>query len=152
MKATTAVALAALGSGLPSSVVTLARRRNVLDSTRAAGTMLVGESSSLTARLVAGVGVHVAISTVWGALLWRSLPARNTAAWGAVAGLGIAAVDLGTVGRRVAAIRDLPLAPQLADHVAFGLIIGLCRAHGHRDGRIDSLHGTTNVTGTLAGL
>jgi hypothetical protein len=36
--------------------------------------------------------------------------------------LAIAAADLGTVGRRRPAIAALPLLPQVADHVVFGVI------------------------------
>jgi hypothetical protein len=54
----------------------------------------------------------------------------------ALAGLGIAAVDFGLVGRRArrfgrpealgrfGRIRALPLVPQLADHVLFGATVG----------------------------
>jgi hypothetical protein len=38
-----------------------------------------------------------------------------------LAGLGIAALDLGIVGRRFPRIRALPLLPQVADHLAFAL-------------------------------
>jgi hypothetical protein len=44
--------------------------------------------------------------------------------WGAVAGAAIAALDLGVVGRRVPAIAELPSAPQVADHVVFGAVVG----------------------------
>jgi hypothetical protein len=43
---------------------------------------------------------------------------------GGLAGLGIAALDLGIVGRRVQRVRALPLAPQLADHAAYGAAVG----------------------------
>ncbi len=48
------------------------------------------------------------------------------AAWGAARspGSGIAALDLGLVGRRVARIHALPVLPQLADHAAFGALAG----------------------------
>ena len=52
------------------------------------------------------------------------LPARRAAAWGAVAGLGIGVLDLGIAHRRFPAIAGLPTAPQLADHVAFGVFAG----------------------------
>jgi hypothetical protein len=42
-----------------------------------------------------------------------------------VAGLGIAALDLGVIGRRIPAIRALPQGRQWADHVAFGLTVGI---------------------------
>jgi hypothetical protein len=57
-------------------------------------------------------------------VLARLLPRRHAAVWGAVAGLAIAALDLGVVGRRVPAIRELPQGPQWADHVAFGALVG----------------------------
>jgi hypothetical protein len=41
-----------------------------------------------------------------------------------VAGLAIAALDLGLVGRHRPLIRALPLLPQVADHVAFGAVAG----------------------------
>ena len=49
----------------------------------------------------------------------RGFAARRA---GALAGLAIAALDLGLVGRRFPRIRALPLVPQLADHAAFGAI------------------------------
>ncbi|HEV3226699.1 MAG TPA: hypothetical protein VGZ52_07685, partial [Acidimicrobiales bacterium] len=52
------------------------------------------------------------------------LPRRRTAVWGAIAGLGIAAVSLPTFGRRRPAITALPQIPQWLDNVAFGLIVG----------------------------
>ena len=53
---------------------------------------------------------------------------------GAVAGLAIGAVDLGVVGRRRPRISALPLAPQLADHAAFGAIAGLLLTEDGRAG------------------
>jgi hypothetical protein len=102
----------------------VARGRSILASTRAAGTLLVGDTAAPATTLVAGVAVHLAISTFWGTVLWFRLPRRHAPGWGAVAGLGIAALDLGVVGRHLPAIRELDLAPQLADHVAFGAIVG----------------------------
>jgi len=53
---------------------------------------------------------------------------------GRLGGLGIAALDLGIAQRRFPAIAALPRAPQVADHVAFGAIVGavLGRAGGAR--------------------
>ena len=44
--------------------------------------------------------------------------------WGTVSGLLIAALDLGVIGRRRPLIRDLPVLPQVADHLAFGAVAG----------------------------
>jgi hypothetical protein len=53
------------------------------------------------------------------------LPRRAEPAWGVVAGLGIAALDLTVIGRRIPVIRALPQRRQWADHVAYGLAVGL---------------------------
>ncbi|MEO5575375.1 MAG: hypothetical protein ABIR67_00420 [Gaiellaceae bacterium] len=64
--------------------------------------------------------VHLALSLGWTIALDR---AEVRGAWrGALAGLAIAVLDLGVVGRRFPRIGELPLLPQLADHVAFGAI------------------------------
>jgi hypothetical protein len=42
---------------------------------------------------------------------------------GAVAGLAVAALDLGVVGRRFPRVRALPQAPQWLDHVAYGMLV-----------------------------
>ena len=68
------------------------------------------------------VPVHLALSLGWTVVLDRA-GVRGARA-GALAGLAIAALDLGVVGGRHPSIRALPLAPQLADHAAFGAIAG----------------------------
>jgi hypothetical protein len=45
-------------------------------------------------------------------------------AYATLAGLAIAALDLGVLGRRVPRIRALPLLPQVLDHVAYGATVG----------------------------
>lgn len=44
---------------------------------------------------------------------------------GAVAGLAIAALDLGVIGRRLPRVCALPLVRQFADHAVFGAIAGV---------------------------
>ena len=39
--------------------------------------------------------------------------------------MAIAALDLAVIGRRIPAIRALPQGRQWADHVAYGLTVGL---------------------------
>jgi hypothetical protein len=68
------------------------------------------------------VPVHLGISLAWTLVLDRA--GIRGARRGAVAGLAIAALDLGLAGRRVPRIRELPVGPQLADHAAFGAIAG----------------------------
>jgi hypothetical protein len=114
-----AAAVAGVVSGAPSTLVTVAGRRSPRAAVEAAGA-LVGRPT-----LVAGALVHTALSLGWATVLAAVLPRRRPVLAGAAAGLAIAALDLGTVGRRVPAIRALPVAPQVADHVAFGVVAAL---------------------------
>lgn len=120
-----AAGVAAIVSGLPSTIDTLRRGDDLLASTRAAGTLLVGEGRPNAVRLAAALPVHAALSLGWATVLAAALPRRQTPLWGAATGLAIAALDLGAVGRRIPAIAALPQPAQWADHVAFGLTVGL---------------------------
>jgi uncharacterized protein YndB with AHSA1/START domain len=117
-----AALVAGVLSGLPSTVHARWQGASVLAAARAAGAV-VGRPG-----LPGGVVAHVVLSLGWSAVLAGALPRRRTAFWGAAAGLGIAAVDLGLVGRRLPAIRHLPLGAQVADHVAFGALVGMTLA------------------------
>jgi len=115
-------------SGLPSTTWTIARHQDVLASTRAAGTLLAPATAGANRQLAAGALAHALLSTGWAAALVAGLPRRGTVAAGAAAGLAIGALDL-TLARRIApAIAALPRLPQLADHAAFGAVVGLVRA------------------------
>jgi hypothetical protein len=116
-------AIAAVVSGAPSTLHAIATGRSPLEATLAAGSMLAPNGSART-RLIAAVPVHVALSLGWGALLSFTLPRRKGALWGAAAGAGIAALDLGGFGRFWPEVRDLPAGPQIADHVAYGATVG----------------------------
>ncbi len=86
--------------------------------------MLPGEERTAVL-LAAAAPVHLALSIGWAAVLARALPRGRESRWGAAAGLGIAALDLVVIGRHIPAIRALPQARQWADHVAFGLTVGI---------------------------
>ena len=137
-----ATAVAATFSGIPSTLHALLTGRDPLAAVRAAGTLLPGLDRSRDTRpamaghvcrepgggralggLVAGLVVHLVVSGFWGAMLAR-LPRRRPAAWGAGAGLGIAAVDQALIGRCSPAVRALPRLAQVADHIAFGALFG----------------------------
>jgi len=78
------------------------------------------------------VPAHLLLSVGWALVLAGLLPRGREVATGAVAGIGIAALDLGIVGRRFRRVRALPVLPQLVDHVAFGATVGyvLARRRG----------------------
>jgi hypothetical protein len=110
--------VAAVVSGIPSTVHALAKRIPLSASTAAAGTLL-GKAS-----IIRGLVAHAALSIAWAAALARVLPRRHRIAAGALGGAAIAALDLGVFARHYPAIRALPHGPQWADHVLFGATVG----------------------------
>lgn len=130
--------LAALLSGAPSTMHALATGGRALEATLAAGTLALPRETRPLPLLLAAVPTHIAISLGWGVALALALPSRGTVGAGIAAGLGIAALDLGVVGRSSPRLRVLPLGPQLADHLAYGAVVGAVVARRRaRRGEID---------------
>jgi hypothetical protein len=117
-------AVAAVLSGAPSTLHAIATRASPLEATLAAGTLLLPRERRPLALALAAVPLHIALSLGWAVLLAAVLPRRRTVACATLAGLAIAALDLGVVGRRVPRIRALALLPQVLDHVAYGATVG----------------------------
>lgn len=117
-------AVAAVLSGAPSTLHALATRTSPFEATLAAGTILLPREQRPPALAAAAVPVHLALSLGWAIVLAVVLPRRHTVACGALAGLAIAALDLGVAGRRYPRIRALAPMPQLLDHVAYGATVG----------------------------
>ena len=117
-------AVAAAVSGAPSTLVTLAKREDVLMGARGAGAIALPREDRTLPLLAAAVPVHLALSVGWAAVLDRLIPPGAELPGGLAGGLAIAALDLGVIGRRIAAVRDLPQGRQWADHVAYGLAVG----------------------------
>jgi hypothetical protein len=120
-----ATAVAAALSGAPSTLRAFRRHRDlrfvvseVRDATCAAGTLLPPGRPGF----VRGALVHVGISVLCGEGLARTLPETRPVIWGAGGGLAIGVINIAVIGRRFPAIAALPLAPQLADNVAFGAV------------------------------
>jgi hypothetical protein len=122
-------------AGIPSTAWSLARGDDVLDGARAAGAILLPRERRTPVLLAVATPVHLALSVGWAAALAAVLPRRAEPAWGVVAGLGIAALDLGVIGRRIPAIRELPQGRQWADHVAYGLAVGVALRLRHAQRR-----------------
>lgn len=119
---------AAALSGAPSTALALYRGEDVLASTEAVGAVVMRDHRRGWARVAAGGLAHVLISLFWARVLARALrdverPGEAAVA-GALGGVGIAALDLGVVARFLPPIRALPRGPQLADHIAFGAVVG----------------------------
>jgi hypothetical protein len=118
-------AVAAVLSGAPSTLHALLTGVDPLEASLAAGTLLLRHERRPVRLLAAAAVVHVALSLGWAVVLARVLPRRRTAGASALAGLAIAALDLGLVGRRFERIRALPLVPQVLDHVAYAVTVGV---------------------------
>ena len=116
--------VAAAVSGVPSTLDSLAARRDPLEATLAAGSILLPRERRRWLLVLAAVPVHVAVSLAWALVLVRVLPRRGRVGAGAAAGIAIAALDLGVVGRAFPRVRALPLAPQIADHALYGAAVG----------------------------
>jgi hypothetical protein len=108
-------------SGIPSTAVALWRGEDVLDGARAAGRIVLPHETRTPVLLAAAVPVHLGLSLGWAAVLdaLDAGPLRGLAA-----AMGIAALDLVAIGRRIPAIRELPQPRQWADHAAYGLVVG----------------------------
>ena len=117
----------AVVSGLPSTVITLARGESLLDGVRAAGAIVLPRETRTPVLLAAAVPVHLGLSLGWAAAI-AQIPRRG-AIFGVLSGLAIAAVDLGVIGRRIPAISALPQGRQWADHVAYGLSVDWALGH-----------------------
>jgi hypothetical protein len=125
-------AVAAVVSGVPSTLWALTTGRDPLEATLAAGSVLRPGETRRSRLALAAVPVHLTLSFGWAAVLERVLPRRHEVATGSAAGLAIAALDLGLGRRAFPRIRALPLLPQLADHAAYGLTVGFVLARRRR--------------------
>jgi hypothetical protein len=121
-RAVRAGAVAAILSGAPSTLHAVATGRDPLEAILAAGSILLPDERRRTYLLAAAVPVHLALSLGWTFALDRA--GIRGVRRGALAGLAIAAIDLGVAARRFPRVWALPLLPQLADHAAFGAIAG----------------------------
>lgn len=108
----------------PSTLHAFATGRDPLEATLAAGTIVLPHERRSARLLMAAAVTHGSVSLGWGIVLAVGLPQRHPVFLGSVAGLAIAALDLGLVGRRIPRVRRLPLWPQLADHMVYGAVVG----------------------------
>jgi hypothetical protein len=118
-------AAGALLSAVPSTTVTLLRGESLLDGATAAGSILLRGEQRTVPLVAAAVPVHVGLSLGWAAVMSRALPRRATVPAAVAGALAIAALDLEVIGRAFPRIRALPQGRQWADHVAYGLAVGV---------------------------
>jgi len=121
-----ASAWAALISSFPSTVWELITDGDPLESTRAAGAMLIAYSSSDTALIVAAAFVHCSITLFWAFILASILPRRHILWWSIGAAAAIAFIDLKLIARFFFPdVFVLDFWPQFADHIAWGWALGM---------------------------
>jgi hypothetical protein len=135
--AAVAGSVAAVVSGVPSTLHAILSGIDPLEASLAAGTLLLPSERRPSRLLPAALTAHAGLSLGWAIVLAASLPRRRPLPWSALAGLAIAALDLGVVGRRLPRIRALPLLPQVLDHVAYATTVGyvLSRRRSRRPAR-----------------
>jgi hypothetical protein len=132
VRAFEAGAVAAVVGGAPSTIWALVTGDDPLAPTLAAGSLVLPRETRRARLVAAAVPVHLTLSVGWALVLERVLPRGREVGAGALAGLGIAALDLGVLGRSLPRVRALPLLPQLADHVAYGVTVGYVLARQRR--------------------
>ena len=110
-------------SGVPSTAYAVLTGGDPLEATRAAGLMLVEAGAPWPWLYGSAAVAHGVISVFWTAVLAFTLPKQRTYLAATAWALGIAALDLGLVGQRFPSIRALAVGPQLADHLAFTLLV-----------------------------
>ena len=112
-------------SGVPSTAWTLIEGGDPLEGARALGRVLLPRSERTALLLAAGAPVHLALSLGWAGVFAAVLPERAEPVTATLAGLAVAGLDLGVLGRFFPPIAALPQGRQWADHAAFGLSVGL---------------------------
>jgi|KBSMisStandDraft_5_1062788.scaffolds.fasta_scaffold02348_6 hypothetical protein len=112
-------------SGIPSTVYALASGGDVLEATRAAGTMLISSDAPTGHLIAAAVLVHGTVSLFWATIVTLVLPRSNVIPYALVAATAIGVFDLKLIGPLFPAIEALSFWPQMADHIMWGLAVGL---------------------------
>jgi len=116
-------AVAGAASVVPSAVT--AGARPWWHSAQAAGNLFLPTSAPAGRLLAVGTTTRALVALNWGVVLSRWLDRRHPVAHGAVAGLALFGFQYGLLGRRRPLVQALPAAPQLADHLAYGVVAGL---------------------------
>ena len=128
--------MATVFSGLPSTVYAFATGADPMGPTRAAGRMLLPHATGTGTLFAAAALVHPAVSLFWTAVFGGVLPRRHVAAWATAGAAAVALLDLRLIAPALfPAVAALPFWPQLADHLAWGALLGAVLQHRQARGR-----------------
>ena len=117
--------IATVFSGLPSTAHALLTGADPLEATLAAGAMLLPASASTAALVAAAAIVHPAVSLFWAAVFGILLPRRQVVSWAVAGAALVALVDLLAIAPLAfPSVARLPFAPQFADHLMWGALLG----------------------------
>ena len=121
-----ASAWAALVSALPSTLWELFTSGDPLESTRAAGAMLIPYGSSDSALIAAACVAHGLITLFWATIIAWALPRRHIVWTATAAAAAIAFLDIKLIARYFFPdIYLLDFWPEFADHLAWGATLGI---------------------------
>jgi hypothetical protein len=118
--------VAAILSGIPSTLYAWWSGGDILEATRAAGAMLIPAHSSGPALFGAATLVHGTVSLFWATILTSVLPRKRIVLWSVLAAAAIAMLDLRMIARVFfPEVYALDFWPQFADHIAWGSVVGV---------------------------
>ena len=113
-------------SGIPSTLHAYVSGGDLMEATRAAAAMVGRSEAGLAQVLLAAGFVHGVVSLFWSIVLALVLPGRWTVLWALGASAVIAILDLRIIAPAYfPAVAALDFAPQLADHLMWGMCFGL---------------------------
>ena len=117
--------VATVFSGVPSTLHALATGADALEATRAAGKMLLPHATDTRVLFAAAAIVHPAVSAFWTAVFAVLLPRRHVTLWAIAGSAAVALLDLRAIAPVLfPAVAALPFWPQVADHLAWGALLG----------------------------
>jgi hypothetical protein len=117
---------ATLFSGLPSTLFFMATGGDLWPPIRAVGTMIVSGESSPWSIFLAAMLVHGGVSLFWTLVVTSVIPANHVPAYTVAAAAAIAVLDLRVIAPLLfPEVARLSFWPQFADHLAWGLLIGV---------------------------
>ena len=117
--------LATVFSGLPSTLHALFTGADALEATRAAGRMLLPDATATPVLFAAAAVVHPAVSLFWTLVFAWLLPRRHPLPWAIAGSAAVAWLDLRVIAPALfPPVAALPFWPQVADHLAWGALLG----------------------------